>query len=61
VYGSYLHGLFGSDGFRRAFLARLDIPSARQCYRARVDDALDALAVHVENHLDVDGLFALAR
>jgi adenosylcobyric acid synthase len=61
VYGSYLHGLFASDGFRRAFLARLHIPSARQSYRARVEDALDALAAHLENHLDVDGLFALAR
>jgi adenosylcobyric acid synthase len=61
VHGSYLHGLFASDGFRGAFLAQMDIPAADQHYRARVDDALDALAGHIENHLDVDGLLALAR
>jgi adenosylcobyric acid synthase len=61
VHGSYLHGLFASDGFRTAFLAQLDIPAANQHYRARVEDALDALAGHIENHLDVDGVLALAR
>jgi adenosylcobyric acid synthase len=61
VHGSYMHGLFASDRFRRAFLAQMDIPAADQHYRARVDDALDALSDHIENHLDVDGLLALAR
>ena len=41
VHGSYLHGLFASDAFRRAFLAQLDIPAANQNYRARVESALD--------------------
>jgi adenosylcobyric acid synthase len=61
VCGSYLHGLFASDDFRRAFLAQLDIPVTDQRYGARVEDALDALADHIEAHLDVEGLFALAR
>lgn len=61
VYGSYLHGLFASDAFRRSFLARLDIPVTDQRYGTRVEDALDALADHIEAHLDVQGLFALAR
>jgi len=61
VQGSYLHGLFASDAFRKAFLARLGIPAADQAYRARVESALDALADHIEAHLDVDGIFALAR
>ncbi|TPQ26794.1 cobyric acid synthase CobQ [Bradyrhizobium guangdongense] len=61
ISGSYLHGLFASDDFRRAFLAQLDIPVTDQRYGARVEDALDALADHIEAHLDVDGLFALAR
>jgi adenosylcobyric acid synthase len=61
VQGSYLHGLFASDGFRRVFLAQLDIAAAAEPYRARVEDALDALARHLETHLDVDGLLALAR
>lgn len=61
VHGSYLHGLFTSDEFRRAFLAQLDIPAADQPYGARVESALDALAAHIETHLDVEGLLALAR
>ncbi|WGS20362.1 MULTISPECIES: cobyric acid synthase [unclassified Bradyrhizobium] len=61
VHGSYLHGLFASDDFRKAFLAQLDIPAADQAYGARVDGALNALADHIEAHLDVDGLLALAR
>jgi adenosylcobyric acid synthase len=61
VHGSYLHGMFTSDAFRKAFLAQLDIPATEQPYRARIESTLDALAEHVETHLDVDGLFALAR
>ena len=61
VHGSYLHGLFASDGFRKAFLAQLDIPAADHGYQARVESALDALADHIDAHLDVEGLFALAR
>ncbi|WP_166293996.1 cobyric acid synthase [Bradyrhizobium sp. 2S1] len=61
VHGSYLHGLFTSDEFRKAFLAKLDIPAADHPYGARVESALDALAEHIETHLDVEGLLALAR
>jgi adenosylcobyric acid synthase len=61
VHGSYLHGLFISDAFRKAYLAQLDIPAADQRYRATVEDTLDALADHIDAHLDVDGIFALAR
>jgi adenosylcobyric acid synthase len=61
IHGSYLHGMFTSDAFRKAFLRRLGIPATDQRYRARIEDTLDALAGHIEAHLDVDGLFALAR
>jgi len=61
VHGSYLHGLFTSDGFRKAFLARMDIPATNLHYRASVESTLDALADHIENHLDVEGLLAAAR
>lgn len=61
VYGSYLHGLFASDNFRSLFLGQLDIPVTGQQYRVRVESALDALADHIEAHLDVEGLLALAR
>jgi adenosylcobyric acid synthase len=61
VHGSYLHGLFASDAFRKAFLARLDIPATGQGYRARVESTLDALADHIDAHLDIDAMLALAR
>jgi adenosylcobyric acid synthase len=61
VHGTYLHGLFASDGFRRAYLERLGVAASDQRYGGRVEDALDALADHIEAHLDVDGLLALAR
>jgi adenosylcobyric acid synthase len=61
VQGSYLHGLFSSDAFRSAFLARLGISATGEPYRGRVESTLDALADHIETHLDVDGLLALAR
>jgi len=61
VYGSYLHGLFASDDFRSSFLRQLDIPVTDQQYRGRVESALDALADHIEAHLDVEGLLALAH
>ncbi len=61
VCGSYLHGLFASDGFRKALLAQLGIPASDQSYRVKVEGVLDALADHIETHLDVEGLLALAR
>ena len=61
VQGSYLHGLFTSDSFRSAYLSRLGAVTPDTCYRDRVEATLDALADHIEAHLDVDGLFALAR
>ncbi len=60
VAGSYLHGLFAADGFRRAWLAGLGVTSGL-AYETAVEAALDALANHLERHLDVAGLLALAR
>ena len=61
VQGSYLHGLFASDSFRSAYLAGLGVAASNESYGARVESALDALADHIESHLDVAGLLALAR
>ena len=60
VMGSYLHGMFSGDGFRAAFLQALGVRSALT-YGSGVEAVLDRLADHVEAHLDVDGLLALAR
>jgi adenosylcobyric acid synthase len=60
VVGSYLHGMFRDDCFRAAFLARLGGRS-NMSYAAGVQATLDALAAHLEQHLDVTALLALAR
>jgi adenosylcobyric acid synthase len=61
IQGSYLHGLFASDAFRSAYLAQLGIAAGHESYGARIEGALDALADHIEKHLDVEELLALAR
>jgi adenosylcobyric acid synthase len=59
VAGTYLHGLFAADDFRRAFLG--NAATAGLNYEAGVDATLDALATHLESHLDLDALLALAQ
>jgi adenosylcobyric acid synthase len=62
VLGSYLHGLFASDAFRHAFLARLkDREASGLAYEAEVQATLDRLAQHLESCLDLDGLVEAAR
>lgn len=60
VRGSYLHGAFGSDGFRSAWLAGLGAASDLR-HDDSVEATLDALAAHLERHLDIDRLLSLAR
>ena len=61
VAGSYLHGFFAHDAQRAAWLARLGAPASSLGYEELVEQTLDALAAHLEAHLDIDRLLNLAR
>jgi adenosylcobyric acid synthase len=62
VAGCYLHGLFASDGFRRAFVRTLGGTAASDfIYEAHVEATLDALAEHLERHLDIAALLDIAH
>ena len=61
VAGTYLHGLFSDDAQRAAWLRRLGGAAAGIDYEQGVEEALDALAAHLEAHLDVERLLSLAQ
>ncbi len=61
VCGSYLHGMFCDDGFRKSWLESLGAQSGAAGYDATVEAVLDLLADHVEAHLDIDAILAAAR
>ncbi|WP_050773810.1 cobyric acid synthase [Pseudovibrio sp. JE062] len=60
ISGCYIHGIFGSDRFRAAFLRGFGATS-QLGYEHRVEQALDALADHLEEHLDLDALWEIAQ
>lgn len=59
VMGTYLHGLFGSDAYRRALLQSFGVEAGAGSYRQTVDQALDQVAEELEAVLDKDWLDAL--
>jgi adenosylcobyric acid synthase len=65
VYGTTWHGIFESDGFRRAMLRRIAAAAGRSFEPAHVrfaevrDRRLDTLAGLVTDHLDTDALLHL--
>jgi adenosylcobyric acid synthase len=60
VAGTYAHGLFDSNDFRKAFLEKLGARSETN-YEAGVEAALDGLAAHLSKHLDLEKILAIAR
>ncbi|MEL6736532.1 MAG: cobyric acid synthase [Pseudomonadota bacterium] len=52
VRGSYLHGLFAGDMWRRAYLESLGVPPGSVDYRASVETALDDVADVLEHVVD---------
>jgi adenosylcobyric acid synthase len=60
VIGTYVHGLFGDDRQRAAWLARFSATSTTR-YDDGVERTLDALAAHLTKHLDIDRMLKLAQ
>ena len=60
VQGSYIHGMFAQDGFRKAWLRNFGAASSLS-YSASTETTLDALADHLEAHLDIDAILNIAR
>ena len=66
VIGTYLHGIFADDGFRRAFLDAVAARRGRSGefgevdFDARVDETLDELAAHMAANLDLGSFVDIA-
>jgi adenosylcobyric acid synthase len=62
VAGCYLHGLFAGDAWRRHYLAGLGGRGDPLLdHGALVEATLDALAAHLEAHVDLDRLWQIAN
>jgi adenosylcobyric acid synthase len=61
VTGTYVHGLFGDDQQRSAWLARLGAAPSAIAHDALIEATLDRLAAHLAAHIDLDRLLSLSR
>lgn len=62
VRGCYLHGLFGSDDYRRALLSQAGFELVGNGSHAQgVQSALDELADEMERYVDIEALLLTAR
>jgi len=61
VIGTYMHGLFGDDRQRSAWLMRLGAGPSGIAHDALIESTLDRLAAHIAAHVDVDRLVSLTR
>jgi adenosylcobyric acid synthase len=64
VWGTYIHGIFENDIFRRSFINRIRIkkglrPERRTLYRFDLDQELDKLAQVVRESLDLKTIYKI--
>ena len=60
VMGTYLHGLFGADGYRQRFMASLGLTTRSTPHAAAIETALDQIADELEKVVAVDALLETA-
>ncbi len=62
IAGTYLHGLFASDSFRKVFLENLKPQNrALRQFETDIEQTLDHLADHLEQHFAIDRLLEIAK
>lgn len=61
VAGCYVHGLLAGDAFRARLMRQLGASASALGYEHEVEATLDALAAHLETHVDCDRILDLAR
>ena len=61
VAGTYVHGVFASDRYRAEWLRAFGAETGIEHHDGLIDRTLDELADHLETHLDIDRLIAMAR
>lgn len=62
VSGSYVHGLFASDAYRKFWIERWgQLVTSEISYNQTVNDTLDQLAFDLESALDIDAIFKCAK
>ncbi|MCP5074910.1 MAG: cobyric acid synthase, partial [Rhodobacteraceae bacterium] len=60
VKGCYIHGLFTSDAFRTAYLQEIGAETSDVAFEDQIEEVLDALAMHIETHVDVMRIWEMA-
>nr|WP_306266669.1 cobyric acid synthase [Pararhizobium sp. IMCC3301] len=60
VCGTYMHGTFSADAFRRRYLQGFGLAASDYRYDQAIDQCLDELAQHLETHLDIGALLDIA-
>ena len=60
IEGSYVHGVFGNDDFRRAWLRRAGGGGSNLDYTAAVEQAIDRVADGVDRAVDIEAMLDCA-
>lgn len=60
IIGSYLHGMFINDDFRKSFLREMGINVKNSFYINRLNEKLDNFSKFIEEHININQIFDAA-